>query len=100
MMQLLGKGSLVGLGVSALLLTGCATTGQVERAQETADRALAAAEAAQANAARAQQTADAAGSAAQQAQATAASAQTAASAAQSAADAAAREKETRSGERG
>jgi hypothetical protein len=102
MLHLVGKGALVGLGVGALLLGGCATTGQVERAQSTADQALQTAQAAQAGAQRAQQTADAASSTAQQAQATAASAQTQAqSAADQARAASATVQETvRAGERG
>jgi hypothetical protein len=74
MMHIFGKSTLIALGAGALLLGGCATTEQVRRAQDTADRALAEAQAAQANAARAQQTADAATSTAQQAQAAASSA--------------------------
>jgi len=83
MLRMTGRMTLVGAIAGALVLSGCATTESVEKAQMTADQAMSAAQAAQAAASRAQSTADAAGAAAQRAQSTADSANSAAQAAAS-----------------
>lgn len=70
--------SIAALAVSAAMLSGCATTEAVKRAQATADQALSLAQEDKLAAQRAQDTADSATVAAQRAQATADSAQAAA----------------------
>ncbi len=80
----------------ALALSACATTKQVNRAQSTADTALAQAQSAQASAQQANSAAQAAAAAAARAQATADQANSAAQAAAAAAQANTR----RAGERG
>jgi uncharacterized protein YceK len=73
------NGILVAGAVSALIgLSGCASIESVERAQATADRALANADQAMASATRAQQTASNAQAAADRAQQTASNAQSSA----------------------
>jgi PBP1b-binding outer membrane lipoprotein LpoB len=47
MHAVLGRGRLVSIAALAILASGCATTDSVKHAQETADQALAAAQAAQ-----------------------------------------------------
>lgn len=76
------------IAASSVLLSGCATTEAVKRAQATADQALELAKQGNAAAANAQATGDAGVSAAQRAQATADAAVSAAAAADSKAEAA------------
>lgn len=80
--------SIAAILAGTLALGGCATTGSVKKAQETADQAMSAAQAAQSAAQHAQSSADAAASAAQQAQTTADTANTTAQGAANAAQAA------------
>jgi hypothetical protein len=87
MLRLTGRMALAGVMAGALAVSGCATTGSVEKAQATADQAMSAAQAAGAAAQRAQSTADAANAAAMRAQSTADSATSAAQAAASQAQA-------------
>lgn len=81
MLGLLTRISAIGLMAGTLALGGCATTGSVERAQDTANQAMTHAQAGEAAAARAQGSADAAAAAAQGAATAAEKAQTTADAA-------------------
>lgn len=81
MLRTAGRISAAGLMAGAMALGGCATTGQVKRAQDAADQAMAAAQAGQAAAQRAQSSADSANAAAQRAQSSADAANSAAQAA-------------------
>jgi outer membrane murein-binding lipoprotein Lpp len=58
MRKYFSKGVLVAAVGATLLLSGCATTEDVQKAQSTADQALSAAQQAQQSASSAQQTAD------------------------------------------
>ena len=88
MLSIASRCSIAAILAGTLALGGCATTGSVKHAQETADQAMSAAQAAQSSAQRAQSSADAAAAAAQQAQSTADAANTAAQGAASQAQAA------------
>lgn len=68
MQKFFGRSSLLAVAAASLLVTGCASTDDVKKAQATADQALSTAQQAQSSAQQAQQTASAAQSAAQAAQ--------------------------------